>query len=78
MTFSAPAAASLGARAALTASVTDDTGSGATCWSGSYSTQALFTAYLNAYFFEKTFNSPPWHLGKTVPIRETCAGGEDE
>jgi hypothetical protein len=62
----------------ITGMVTDDTGDGATCWSGSYSTEAVFGAYLNVYFFEKTFSSPAWHLGKTVPIRETCAGGEDE
>ncbi len=48
----------------ISATVTDDTGSGTPCWNGSYSTQASFGITFNAHWFTKTFRSPVWQLGK--------------
>ncbi|HEY6494420.1 MAG TPA: hypothetical protein VIZ43_14190 [Trebonia sp.] len=61
----------------ITATVTDDTDSGAACANGSYSTDANFIAYFNALFFSETFHSPVWQLGSKVPF-SNCVGGDDE
>jgi hypothetical protein len=58
----------------ITATVTDDTGSGAACWNGNYTTEASFSVFVNAYFFKKTLSSPTWQLGKKV-LFHNCLGG---
>ena len=46
------------------------------CWTVNYAADANFSAFVNAVFFEKDFQSPTWYLGsKTF---EHCTGPEDE
>jgi len=56
----------------ITASVDNDE-----CWTGSYSTDATFSLFVNTLFFEKKFTTPTWQLGKKVSF-ENCLEGGDE
>ena len=58
----------------ISAKVHDDTRSEATCWNGSYGTQASFGVTFNAHWFKKAFNSPVWQLGKKKSF-SGCLGG---
>jgi hypothetical protein len=61
----------------INAKVTYDAESESSCWTGSYTTDANFTAFLNAFFFEERFHSPTWQLGPKVTF-ENCTDPQDE
>lgn len=61
----------------INAKVTYNAKSETTCWTGNYTTDANFTAFLNAYFFEEKFHSPTWQLGPKVTFKN-CTDPEDE
>jgi hypothetical protein len=56
----------------ITASVDNDE-----CWTGSYSTDATFSLFVNALFFEEKFTTPTWQLGNKVDFQNCLYGGDE-